>query len=1081
MAAKAVDEKCVALGYRDFDDLIEKIRQTVPLSDLIASLSGIRYARKRGIQFTACCPFHEERVPSFRVNDRAGFYCASTSCGARGGDVFSFVQQYEGLDFLSAVSRVARLVGVPCPDFESGRPMHANPRRRRLRDIKGPIPKAVADEEAPENSVDDWEWAMPPVNDVPSAALTFYLPSKAKFATREFSTLYRYRGTDGKLIHLVGRQDKGPGGRKSILPLTWRKRPEKIGPNDPDADCWVAAGIPEELARPVYRAEQLGRVDPDDETLESLTILYVEGEKTADAAARLVEDIAGPDPLIVLSPQGGSGAAARADWDSLFDYLEMLAGVKLQVIIWPDADQPAKNAARDAVDPVRRSIDLFATAIVRTMAARGKSGFIDIAYVLPPDGVADKWDLADAEQEGWDADRVRRHLEGCISLPSKHLSRLVDPGRHRPGDWDAADADEPDDIMARADTETDPASGMPAAGRIKPRRLPAAAGQPPFRTLGMHRDHYFLHTAGSDRVLRMNIADMRGPKFLSIADYGWFQANYADGRGKVDWMSVANDIVRQCEDRGIWSVNRERREGVWLDGDQIIVNHGRGAIIVDPDGQWRESALFDIDPEGEGEYVYTMDHPIEAPDMANPLAADDPDLLRFVQVMHDLPWAQGSGNHAPVMLGGWLALSFICGILPWRPHVWLDGARGSGKSWVINNIIAEIVDEYGLHIKSNSSEPGIRRRLEDRAMAVVFDEAEAQDAQDRARMQGIIKIMRHITGGDRSEVIQADGGSSDAVSFRPRATFFLSSINFSLLQSSDLTRFARLTFGKPLPHLEFNRKIAGPVSEIVTPQFRRRLAARMILRASAYHGLFETMTDALVKLTECDRRTADVHASLLSGYYLLFEDRPLDLDSILDWIGEGLCRELIRKIRPGEPSSSNPYDHEDILLEILSHRIQIEVDNSRFTETVSMVVQAAIDADDNEEERTSRLSPKSADNRLREMGIRVVREGDPYLDEIIEDQLPEDRTGRLKLEDLYARGGLLIARNHPELRRILDNTSWRDSYHNVLLQTPGAVNVGRLRFAGSTRHNCFFIPFLSMPMLVTSMKKPPRLLQPAEG
>lgn len=1067
MVTNVIERKCIELGYGGFDDMVGKIRSAVPLSDLIASLSGLRYSRKRGVQFTGCCPFHEEKDPSFRVNDRAGFYCASTSCGAQGGDIYSFVQQYEGLDFLSAVARVAKIVGMPCPDFgSSSRPMHPNSRGRRLRDVSGPIPSAQADEEAPENSVADWEWIKPPFDDVPSAGLAYYLPAKAEFVTRKFSALYRYRSTDGELIHLVGRHDYEKAGkrRKSIVPLTWRRRPEEIGPNDPDADCWVAAGIPEELARPVYRAERLGRVDADDPEIEKLTILYVEGEKTADAAARLVEILTGPEPVVVLSPQGGSGAAARADWDALLDVVERFAGVEVQVLIWPDADRLPDDAEDDAVDPVRRSVDLFATAIVRAMASRDKPELVDIAYVTPPDGVAAKWDLANAEEEGWDGERVLRHMAGCVSLSGSHKGALIDPGSRRAGDWDGIDDR---DFVFSGDEEQEGDAREDIGGRLfrdSSGRLRPAPGQPPFRPLGFNGDHWYLHVQGTDLVSTITASELRGPKFLLFADYDWYQDNFGNDQGKVNWMMVANSIISQCKEKGQWDPSLERREGVWRDGGNIIVNYGKGAVVIRPDGTRRESSLYDLGRDEDTRHVYTMDRPIEAPDFDRALAGDDPDLKRFVKLLHDLPWQSGTGRYSPVILGGWIGLSFICGIVPWRPHVWLDGARASGKSWVINNLIAEAVDEFGLHIKSNSTEPGIRRRLEGRAMAVVFDEAEAEDAGDRARMQGVIKILRHITSGERSEVVQAEFGKQTAVSFRPKATFLMSSINVSLMQSSDLTRFARLTFGKPLPHEAFARLISGPAKEILTSDFRRRLSARMIMRAHDYEPLLAIMTEAIINLTGCDRRTVDVHAALLSSYYLLFEDRPVEMRSVLDWIGETVLSQLSQRVRPGDPRSVNAYDHEEIITEIMSHRIQVETDSGRFTETVSMVIQAALD-EDGDGSRTSRLAPSTAMGRLAEMGIRVIRPGEPSIDDFIAIAAAADPDLAPDMEKLYERGGLLIAKKHSEIRKALEQTAWRDSYQNVLLQTHGAIEAGRLRFAGVSRNYCIFIPFRSMPML----------------
>ena len=74
--------------------------------------------RRRGARFVGLCPFHQEKTPSFSVNDEGLWYCFG--CGA-GGDLIQFVMQYEGLDFAEAVRSLAESHGVPVPEPERGR------------------------------------------------------------------------------------------------------------------------------------------------------------------------------------------------------------------------------------------------------------------------------------------------------------------------------------------------------------------------------------------------------------------------------------------------------------------------------------------------------------------------------------------------------------------------------------------------------------------------------------------------------------------------------------------------------------------------------------------------------------------------------------------------------------------------------------------------------------------------------------------------------------------------------------------------------------------------------------------------
>ena len=85
-------------------DIVEVIDKRVPL-------------KKQGNNYTACCPFHQEKTPSFSVNqDRQFYYCFG--CGA-GGNAIGFVMNFEQSEFPQAVENLARDAGIEVPREES--------------------------------------------------------------------------------------------------------------------------------------------------------------------------------------------------------------------------------------------------------------------------------------------------------------------------------------------------------------------------------------------------------------------------------------------------------------------------------------------------------------------------------------------------------------------------------------------------------------------------------------------------------------------------------------------------------------------------------------------------------------------------------------------------------------------------------------------------------------------------------------------------------------------------------------------------------------------------------------------------
>jgi DNA primase len=89
-------------------DTVQQIKDKLGIVDVV---SGYVKLERSGSSLRARCPFHAERTPSFHVSpDRGTYHCFG--CGV-GGDVFSFVEAIEGLDFKGALKVLAEKAGVP--------------------------------------------------------------------------------------------------------------------------------------------------------------------------------------------------------------------------------------------------------------------------------------------------------------------------------------------------------------------------------------------------------------------------------------------------------------------------------------------------------------------------------------------------------------------------------------------------------------------------------------------------------------------------------------------------------------------------------------------------------------------------------------------------------------------------------------------------------------------------------------------------------------------------------------------------------------------------------------------------------
>jgi len=90
---------------------LDELRARLSLSDIVGRKVTLK--RRSGSEYAGLCPFHNEKTPSFTVNDKKGFFHCF-GCGAH-GDAVGFVMKTEGLTFPESVEKLAREVNLPVP------------------------------------------------------------------------------------------------------------------------------------------------------------------------------------------------------------------------------------------------------------------------------------------------------------------------------------------------------------------------------------------------------------------------------------------------------------------------------------------------------------------------------------------------------------------------------------------------------------------------------------------------------------------------------------------------------------------------------------------------------------------------------------------------------------------------------------------------------------------------------------------------------------------------------------------------------------------------------------------------------
>lgn len=259
----------------DRTDLVKLIDSYVPLI-------------KSGAEYEACCPFHTESTPSFKVSPSKQIYHCF-GCGAN-GNAIGFLIAYKGLDFLGA-----------CAELGGERSA-----------VPAAVPERAPAREKPRSP---WVPIVPAPADAPP-------PPVAHYARGRPVKTWPYYDAEGRVLGYVYRFVRSDGG-KEVLPVVWARD------EDTGATEWHWMQWPEPN-RPLYGLDRLA-AKPD------AVVLVVEGEKCADAGHDELPDFA------VVAWPGGGKAVDKVDWSPL---------ARRKVVTWADADTKRVPLTPDEVTEV---------------------------------------------------------------------------------------------------------------------------------------------------------------------------------------------------------------------------------------------------------------------------------------------------------------------------------------------------------------------------------------------------------------------------------------------------------------------------------------------------------------------------------------------------------------------------------------------------------------------------------------------------------------------------------------------------------------------------------------------------------
>ncbi len=359
-----------------------------------------------------------------------------------------------------------------------------------------------------------------------------------------------------------------------------------------------------------------------------------------------------------------------------------------------------------------------------------------------------------------------------------------------------------------------------------------------------------------------HIAKIRGSQIDEIhlrtvtPDYEyWYWAYGKSGSPDVDWKRCARALTAECHTKGRFSMEDMRGGGVWMDDGRVVANMGTYLLV---DGVKHQIQGFNS--------IYIYDSMIKAIRLPEPMPAERMALLPAL--LKRLPFKDGTG---PIAIGGMTVVGLICGVLGWRPHLWVTGAAESGKSQTLRHTISKIWKATGATITDESTTAaGVRQRgLRHSAVPVVMDESETDDVHGLNRVKGIVKMARSAST-DSDAVVLKGSVTGNGMEFNVRSCFVLCSIVESLTTPQDRQRFTVVHCEKSDASVNNWPKLKADLESTITPEYGVSFYAAIIRDTRLITENIKAANARVFSLMGGDsRRHSEQLGTLIAGYFYL--------------------------------------------------------------------------------------------------------------------------------------------------------------------------------------------------------------------
>lgn len=430
--------------------------------------------------------------------------------------------------------------------------------------------------------------------------------------------------------------------------------------------------------------------------------------------------------------------------------------------------------------------------------------------------------------------------------------------------------------------------------------------------LGYDEGTHFFYVLDRKDITRLSV--FSEVQMFSLARKEYWAEKYALANGSTDWARAKDETLALSHKVGPFDATRVRGTGVWLDGDHVVINTGRSLIV---DGKDTPMTAM------RSRFIYVQTKNRMPPLHDKPLTVEE--CKTVLDACSSLRWRQ---DQNAALLAGWLAIARIAGALPIRPHVWLTGGSGTGKSTVMDRIIAPCLGspKGKLYVQGGSTEAGIRQEIKSSSVPLIFDEFETTGEATKEKIAALVELLRNSWSATQGAVLKGSAGGN-SVHYQLAFAALVSSIRVNLANDADRSRFTVLELA---PHGSDGSqwKVLQAALDAIDTELGERLFARSAGMVNVIRGSARVIGTALAGVIS--QRYGQQVGTLLAGWWSLNSDEVID---------EETARKLVADLDVDEGKrASEDADEHQCLHRLLTWKVSLRNGECNADDTIGSVL-----------------------------------------------------------------------------------------------------------------------------------------------